>query len=386
MLTPRLCGALVSTAGLVINRQRPAAANNVTFVTLEDETGQVNLVIFKQLAERERRTLLGARLMGRAARGRRHAPDRQAAHGRLPPARRARLRVVGLPLASVGAYHYSATETAVARHSIAARAGVTMSSSKMRQAGPVSALLLGLAAALPAAAGFVEGWDDPARQNNGFYYFNESASVIGVPMEWRSSGGDPGGFVRLDLANGSQWSAITSMRNHWVAYAYGFYDAAHPVYHPVDFSVDNRLTFSMGAEAGFDLGGAPVTFWLGEWVDPDGETGPTPAQVSFFYLDIGVTPGVDAWADLLIDIDPAGPWVTLTNNQPKTAADLLVNPQQWGLGIFGGSAPPTGVLALDNLRFAPRPANVPLPAPLPLLLAGLGGLVLIRHGAAVRRS
>jgi error-prone DNA polymerase len=57
-------GELVSTAGLVINRQRPACANNVTFVTLEDETGQVNLVVFKRLAERARRTLLGARLMG----------------------------------------------------------------------------------------------------------------------------------------------------------------------------------------------------------------------------------------------------------------------------------------------------------------------------------
>jgi error-prone DNA polymerase len=57
-------GEQVSTAGLVINRQRPACANNVTFVTLEDETGQVNLVIFKRLAERARRTLLGARLMG----------------------------------------------------------------------------------------------------------------------------------------------------------------------------------------------------------------------------------------------------------------------------------------------------------------------------------
>jgi len=57
-------GATVSTAGLVINRQRPASANNVTFVTLEDETGQVNLVIWKRLAERQRRTLIGARLMG----------------------------------------------------------------------------------------------------------------------------------------------------------------------------------------------------------------------------------------------------------------------------------------------------------------------------------
>ncbi|MBK1630984.1 error-prone DNA polymerase [Thiohalocapsa halophila] len=57
-------GQQVRTAGLVINRQRPASANNVTFVTLEDETGQVNLVVWKQLAERQRRTLIGARLMG----------------------------------------------------------------------------------------------------------------------------------------------------------------------------------------------------------------------------------------------------------------------------------------------------------------------------------
>jgi error-prone DNA polymerase len=57
-------GSLISTAGIVINRQRPASANDVTFVTLEDETGQVNLVIWKRLAERQRRTLIGARLMG----------------------------------------------------------------------------------------------------------------------------------------------------------------------------------------------------------------------------------------------------------------------------------------------------------------------------------
>jgi error-prone DNA polymerase len=57
-------GARVRTAGLVINRQRPASANDVTFVTLEDETGHVNLVVWKRLAERRRAVLLGARLMG----------------------------------------------------------------------------------------------------------------------------------------------------------------------------------------------------------------------------------------------------------------------------------------------------------------------------------
>jgi error-prone DNA polymerase len=57
-------GRLVGAAGLVVNRQRPASANSVTFVTLEDETGYINLVVYKRLAERRRRTLLGARLMG----------------------------------------------------------------------------------------------------------------------------------------------------------------------------------------------------------------------------------------------------------------------------------------------------------------------------------
>jgi len=57
-------GQRVHAAGIVINRQRPASANNVVFVTLEDETGQLNLVIWKQLAERQRATLLQSRLMG----------------------------------------------------------------------------------------------------------------------------------------------------------------------------------------------------------------------------------------------------------------------------------------------------------------------------------
>jgi error-prone DNA polymerase len=57
-------GGLAATAGLVVNRQRPASANNVTFVTLEDETGYVNLVVYKRVADRGRKTLLGAALLG----------------------------------------------------------------------------------------------------------------------------------------------------------------------------------------------------------------------------------------------------------------------------------------------------------------------------------
>lgn len=51
-------------AGLVITRQRPGSAKGVIFVTLEDETGVVNVVVWKDLAERQRPVVVGARLMG----------------------------------------------------------------------------------------------------------------------------------------------------------------------------------------------------------------------------------------------------------------------------------------------------------------------------------
>lgn len=57
-------GSEIYTAGLVITRQRPSSASGVTFVTLEDETGYINLIIWEQLAEQQRRVLLGASLLG----------------------------------------------------------------------------------------------------------------------------------------------------------------------------------------------------------------------------------------------------------------------------------------------------------------------------------
>jgi error-prone DNA polymerase len=57
-------GARVYTGGIVITRQRPSSASGVMFVTLEDETGYLNLVIWERLAERQRRVLLGASLLG----------------------------------------------------------------------------------------------------------------------------------------------------------------------------------------------------------------------------------------------------------------------------------------------------------------------------------
>jgi len=57
-------GRLARTAGIVTCRQHPDTASGVTFVTIEDETGCVNVVVWRALAERQRRELLASRLMG----------------------------------------------------------------------------------------------------------------------------------------------------------------------------------------------------------------------------------------------------------------------------------------------------------------------------------
>ncbi|HEX3397704.1 MAG TPA: error-prone DNA polymerase [Steroidobacteraceae bacterium] len=56
-------GKLVITAGLVITRQRPGSAGGVTFVTMEDETGYVNLIVWNRVAIEQRAPLLESRLL-----------------------------------------------------------------------------------------------------------------------------------------------------------------------------------------------------------------------------------------------------------------------------------------------------------------------------------
>jgi len=57
-------GSAVNAAGIVTCRQRPGTANGTMFVTLEDETGHVNVVVWSQLIDRQRRELLYSSLLG----------------------------------------------------------------------------------------------------------------------------------------------------------------------------------------------------------------------------------------------------------------------------------------------------------------------------------
>jgi error-prone DNA polymerase len=56
-------GRLVRTAGIVIGRQRPDTKSGVVFVTLEDETGTTNVIVWRDLSDRQRRELLGSKLL-----------------------------------------------------------------------------------------------------------------------------------------------------------------------------------------------------------------------------------------------------------------------------------------------------------------------------------
>jgi len=57
-------GRRIRACGLVTCRQRPGTASGVVFVTLEDETGCVNVVVWKDVTARQRQELLGSSLMG----------------------------------------------------------------------------------------------------------------------------------------------------------------------------------------------------------------------------------------------------------------------------------------------------------------------------------
>ncbi|HET9811008.1 MAG TPA: OB-fold nucleic acid binding domain-containing protein, partial [Sphingomicrobium sp.] len=56
-------GKRLSIAGVVLVRQRPGTSKGVVFITIEDETGIANLVIWPDVFEKQRKIVMGARLM-----------------------------------------------------------------------------------------------------------------------------------------------------------------------------------------------------------------------------------------------------------------------------------------------------------------------------------
>jgi error-prone DNA polymerase len=62
-LAQRRDGSRLTVAGIVLVRQRPGSAHGVLFVTIEDETGHANLIVWPSVFERQRRVLLSATML-----------------------------------------------------------------------------------------------------------------------------------------------------------------------------------------------------------------------------------------------------------------------------------------------------------------------------------
>lgn len=60
--TPHV-NARITVAGLVILRQRPGTAKGVIFITLEDETGVVNVIVWRHIYEKFRRAVVAGRML-----------------------------------------------------------------------------------------------------------------------------------------------------------------------------------------------------------------------------------------------------------------------------------------------------------------------------------
>jgi error-prone DNA polymerase len=72
-------GSSIRLPGIVLMRQRPGTAKGIVFITLEDEFGVANLVVYPNVGERDRAAMIGSRLM--VAEGR---IEREAEHAEVP--------------------------------------------------------------------------------------------------------------------------------------------------------------------------------------------------------------------------------------------------------------------------------------------------------------
>ena len=86
-------GRWVTVPGIVLVRQKPGSAKGVMFITIEDETGVANLIVWPSLFERQRRLVLSAGMLACRGRVQRegdvvHVIAKQVGGPLRPPARR----------------------------------------------------------------------------------------------------------------------------------------------------------------------------------------------------------------------------------------------------------------------------------------------------------
>lgn len=193
-----------------------------------------------------------------------------------------------------------------------------------------------------------ELWDWPT-DVNGWAFYDGAAEEPQV--EWSAAGGvGDSGFAWCPLDELAKWSYTPG-----ALYPLGTYGAAsNRVLHSLDLLDRNVVSLSVNPHCVIDgtpappaaLEGGALGFFVGEWHSNTDYT-------YYRYLREALEPGADGWrANRITLTRHAADWQLLRGVGPsraKSLAEILADPQQWGVGLFGGSELPTGVLGFDRL-------------------------------------
>lgn len=220
--------------------------------------------------------------------------------------------------------------------------------------------IIALAPALAPAA-FSEDWNDPALEDNNWFWFQNgyTGEVFegDHAMDYSPSGGVTGGYVATPLGSATFWDTVNDHNELFFAYSWD-------VYNPIDLAADPYLSVALRS-FGADLKGGAIYFWIGQFLSS--------TDFAFFAFDTPLA--IDAtWTLNQLPITTTG-WSTLGIGAASTvnaAAQIFTHPQQWGFVIAGGSEKATGTVGIDNL-------NLEVPAPGTLALLAIGGLWLRRR-------
>ncbi len=196
-----------------------------------------------------------------------------------------------------------------------------------------------------------ETWDH-AGDTNGWYYFG--TGELGPPVRWSEAGGVAGsGFAWTPLAE-LETSAMTGAALFPLV-AYGC--AKQGALHPLNLRDRNQISVFLNpnpmVQAGnqpllANLGGGTLSLWIGRWNAPD--------NYAFYrYARENFDPGTNGWKRSIITVEgnPSDwKWIPELQQPPQGApsvTELLADPQQWGIGLFGATGPLSGNLGFDLL-------------------------------------
>lgn len=201
-----------------------------------------------------------------------------------------------------------------------------------------------------------EGWNQPAAVNG---WTRHTGALEEPPVAWSSTGGvADSGYAWTPLDELAEWVYTPGSRFPLAAYG----GVRQQALHAVDLLERNVVTLSLNPACRVegvpapeaDLKGGMLGFWVGRWTSETNHT-------FYRYLREPLLMGTGGWTGsrLTLTSHPVD-WQLLSGVGPDRAAplaEILADPQQWGIGLFGASTTPAGVLGFDRLSVVSQGHN-----------------------------